>query len=107
MNLELIAISYSFIGLNVHRCWSSLLQSDHVVSTLHGTTYTPANVLVRRFLSRGSSSPTLAGTDAETRKQQVMTEVRSQLALANAQELINKMNEKWSVSRAPVHPRMG
>ncbi|KAL1920947.1 uncharacterized protein VTP21DRAFT_11582 [Calcarisporiella thermophila] len=30
----------------------------------------------------------------ESRKQAVMDQVRSELALANAQELINKMNEK-------------
>lgn len=46
------------------------------------------------FLSRGSTSAPVSPADVEQRKQQVMAEVRNQLAIANAQELINKMNEK-------------
>ncbi|KAM0786042.1 hypothetical protein ACM66B_006855 [Microbotryomycetes sp. NB124-2] len=46
------------------------------------------------FSSRGSGSSALSGSQQEEKKQQVMNEVRNQLALANAQELINKMNEK-------------
>ncbi|KAL8279648.1 hypothetical protein RQP46_007961 [Phenoliferia psychrophenolica] len=42
----------------------------------------------------GTRNPGAPTADQETRKQQVMNEVKSQLALANAQELINKMNEK-------------
>ncbi|KAI8606738.1 mitochondrial inner membrane protein translocase-like protein, 13kD-subunit [Dissophora ornata] len=34
------------------------------------------------------------GGSMESKKQQVMDQVRSELALANAQELINKINEK-------------
>ncbi|KAG0014271.1 protein translocase subunit [Podila clonocystis] len=34
------------------------------------------------------------GSSMEAKKQQVMDQVRSELALANAQELINKINEK-------------
>ncbi|KAF9132468.1 Tim10/DDP family zinc finger-domain-containing protein [Linnemannia elongata] len=35
-----------------------------------------------------------SGGSMEAKKQQVMDQVRSELALANAQELINKINEK-------------
>ncbi|KAI0310790.1 Tim10/DDP family zinc finger-domain-containing protein [Amylostereum chailletii] len=42
----------------------------------------------------GGSSPASPNPDAESRKQAVMASVRNELALANAQELINKTNEK-------------
>ncbi|ORY86055.1 Tim10/DDP family zinc finger-domain-containing protein [Leucosporidium creatinivorum] len=48
------------------------------------------------FLSRGSSTP-LTPAETQQRKEQVMNEVRSQLAVANAQELINKMGDKCFV----------
>ncbi|KDE04199.1 hypothetical protein MVLG_05359 [Microbotryum lychnidis-dioicae p1A1 Lamole] len=46
------------------------------------------------FLSRSTAPAALSPQESEQRKQQVMQQVREQLALANAQELINKMNEK-------------
>ncbi|KAF8581086.1 hypothetical protein K439DRAFT_1393112, partial [Ramaria rubella] len=39
-------------------------------------------------------SPTPPAGNADARKQEVMTQVKQELALANAQELMNKMNEK-------------
>ncbi|GAA5876870.1 hypothetical protein JCM1840_002686 [Sporobolomyces johnsonii] len=42
----------------------------------------------------GRSQSTLSPADAAAKKEQIMQEVTNQLALANAQELINKMNEK-------------
>ncbi|KAF8518453.1 Tim10/DDP family zinc finger-domain-containing protein [Gautieria morchelliformis] len=40
------------------------------------------------------SSPTPSSAGADARKQEVMAQVKQELALANAQELMNKMNEK-------------
>ncbi|GAA6008469.1 hypothetical protein JCM11491_004490 [Sporobolomyces phaffii] len=44
-----------------------------------------------------ASAPALAPADAQAKKQQIMQEVTQQLALANAQELITKVNEKCFV----------
>ncbi|KAF9379619.1 protein translocase subunit [Podila verticillata] len=41
------------------------------------------------------------GGSMEAKKQQVMDQVRSELALANAQELINKINEKCFAKCVP------
>ncbi|GAA6059946.1 hypothetical protein JCM10212_003086 [Sporobolomyces blumeae] len=41
-----------------------------------------------------AAQPSLSPADAQAKKQQIMTEVTNQLALANAQELITKVNEK-------------
>ncbi|KAG0032509.1 protein translocase subunit [Podila clonocystis] len=41
------------------------------------------------------------GGSMESKKQQVMDQVRSELALANAQELINKINEKCFAKCVP------
>ncbi|KAM0747774.1 hypothetical protein T439DRAFT_328436 [Meredithblackwellia eburnea MCA 4105] len=51
------------------------------------------------FLSR--SSATQGAPDQAIRVQQVKEEVKAQLALANAQELINKMNEKCFIKCVP------
>ncbi|KAL0078552.1 Tim10/DDP family zinc finger-domain-containing protein [Phycomyces blakesleeanus] len=41
------------------------------------------------------------GGDSSSKKQEVMDQVRSELALANAQELINKINEKCYLKCVP------
>ncbi|EIE81301.1 hypothetical protein G6F46_000480 [Rhizopus delemar] len=51
-------------------------------------------------MSDYSSSYNL-GADTSNKKQQVMDQVRSELALANAQELINKINEKCYLKCVP------
>ena len=40
------------------------------------------------------SSTSTSSPNAETRKREVMAQVKQEMALANAQELMNKMNEK-------------
>ena len=40
------------------------------------------------------SSPSPSSENADARKHEVMAQVKQELALANAQELMNKMNEK-------------
>ncbi|KAI0926407.1 protein translocase subunit [Taiwanofungus camphoratus] len=49
------------------------------------------------FGSTGTSSP----ADMAARKEAVMNSVRSEIALANAQELINKTNEKCYAKCVP------
>ncbi|EIM90849.1 uncharacterized protein STEHIDRAFT_165331 [Stereum hirsutum FP-91666 SS1] len=46
------------------------------------------------FKSSSSASPSPTPQDALARKEAVMTSIRNELALANAQELMNKTNEK-------------
>lgn len=41
------------------------------------------------FLGRGAGGGSLSPAETQQKKEQVMNEVRSQLAVANAQELIN------------------
>ncbi|KAG2187859.1 hypothetical protein INT44_000609 [Umbelopsis vinacea] len=41
------------------------------------------------------------GSDLSSKKQEVMDQVRGELALANAQELINKINEKCYLKCVP------
>ncbi|CEG70203.1 hypothetical protein CU097_003000 [Rhizopus azygosporus] len=48
-----------------------------------------------------SSYNSFGGGDISNKKQEVMDQVRSELALANAQELINKINEKCYLKCVP------